>query len=236
MGWARFPVMTLLALAVSSGAASAADMPTFSMPTGPQPATASLSDPSFFLHVGPIGIFTSESAKISVGGTLVPGATIAVDPQATAGFEIGYYFTRSWAIAYSGGFPPKAAIDGDGTAAAFGTLGSVIYGPSALLIQYHFKDWGMFQPYVGVGPVYMLIFDNNDNSIANLKVDNAVGAAVQVGADIMFNQNWGVYVDVKKTYLRTKARGNVFSPVGPPMTADVTLDPLFVGAGLTYRF
>lgn len=234
MGWARYPVMTLLALAVSSGTATAADMPTLSMPTGPAPSVTSLSDPSFFIHLGPIGIFTAESGKISVGGALVPGATISVDPQVTAGFEIGYFLTRNWAIAYSGGFPPKAAIDGDGTAAGLGTLGSVIYGPSALLAQYHFRDWGMFQPYIGVGPVYMLIFDNNDNSVTNLKVDNAVGAAVQVGADIMFDQNWGLYVDVKKTYLRTKARGTVFG--GVPMSTDVTLDPLFVGAGLTYRF
>ena len=236
MGWARFPVVTALGLAFSCSAAMAADLPTFSMPTGPTPSVPSLSDPSFFLHIGPLGVFPAESAKISVGGGLVPGASISIDPQLTVGVEIGYYLTKNWSISYAGGFPPKIAIDGTGPAAALGTLGSAIYGPSALMGQYHFTDWGMIQPYIGAGPVYMLMIDNNDNSIANLKIDNAFGAAVQVGADVMFNQNWGVFVDVKKAYLRTKAHGNVGAAAGPAMSADVTLDPLIVSAGLTYKF
>ena len=210
-------------------------MPTFSMPTGPAPSVTSLSDPSFFIHIGPVGVFTDESAKISLFGVLQPGATIHMDPQATVGFTIGYHLTKNWAVAYSTGFPPKVAIEGAGAAAGVGTLGSVIYGPSALLAQYHFTDWGMIQPYIGAGPVLMLVLDNNDNAIQNLKVDNAFGATVQVGTDIMFDRNWGIYIDAKKLYLRTKASG-IVRGAGFPMTADVTLDPLIVSAGLTYRF
>ena len=235
MMWAKFPIAAVT-LALSAGAALAADLPTVAMPTGPMPSVPSLSDPTFFIHVGPVGVFPAESAKIKIGGVLQPGATISIDPHYTANIEVGYYFAHGWAVAFSGGIPPKIDINGAGSVAAVGKLGSVVYGPSALLLQYHLLDWGMIKPYVGAGPVIMPVFDNTDGAIANLKVNSALGAAAQIGVDVMLNQNWGIYVDVKKAYLRTKAKGNVTVPAGPPMSADVTLDPLTVSAGITYTF
>ena len=240
MVWGKFAAVAIT-LALSAGAAWAADLPAVAIPTGPAPSVPSLADPTFFLHVGPVGIFPSEKAKITVYPfgipTFVAGGTISIDPHYTVNVEAGYYFAHGWAVAFSGGLPPKIDINGAGTVAGVGKFGSVVYGPSALLLQSHFLDWGMIKPYVGAGPVYMPVFDNSDGAITNLKVNSAFGAAAQIGADIMFNRNWGIYIDVKKAYLRTKAKGLAPLPFpGTPMTADVTLDPLTVSAGVTYTF
>jgi outer membrane protein len=69
--------------------------------------------------------------------------------------------------------------------------------------------------------------------MTRLEIDNAAGVALQAGADFMIDNHWGLFVDVKKAYLRTEARGFL----GPaPVKADVTLDPAVVHAGVTYRF
>jgi outer membrane protein len=94
-------------------------------------------------------------------------------------------------------------------------------------------DLGRFQPYVGVGPAFTYVFDNNDGLLGDLKVKNTVGVAFQAGTDIMINRNWGVFVDVKKALLRTTATGFLGTY---PVKADVKLDPLVLSGGLTYRF
>lgn len=234
MALRRSMAIGAVALALGTGPAAAADL---LEPPPPELATAfDAAQTRFFLHTGPLVLINAESAKIKVGGAPFAGASISLEAEYSAGFEIGYHFTPNIAVAFAGGFPPKAAIDGTGNAAPLGRLGNVLYGPIALTMQYHFREFGRLQPYVGAGPVFLAVLDNNDSSIENLKVDAAFGAAIQVGANFMFNDNWGVYVDVKKAYLRTKAKGNVRALGGAPMTADVTLDPLVVGAGITYRF
>jgi outer membrane protein len=96
-----------------------------------------------------------------------------------------------------------------------------------------FVDLGRFQPYLGAGPAFMYVFDDNDGLMNRLKVKEAVGFAFQAGADFMIDQHWGLFVDAKKAILRTHATG--FLGV-LPVKADVKLDPLVLSGGLTYRF
>ena len=59
------------------------------------------------------------------------------------------------------------------------------------------------------------------------------GAALQVGADYMLDQHWGLNIDVKKLYLRPDWNGTIN---GNAFTGKVNLDPWLIGAGLTYKF
>lgn len=81
----------------------------------------------------------------------------------------------------------------------------------------------------------MFIFNNKDAALSNLKVDPAIGVVAQAGVDVILSDKWGVYLDVKKAYLRTDATAN-FGSGGPPITADIKLDPLVFSAGLKARF
>jgi outer membrane protein len=187
----------------------------------------------FYLHVGPGMLDLNEGADIRVGGALQAGASIDIDPHFSAIVEAGYFFTPNFAVSFTGGLPPKIDIMGAGAAAPLGRLGTMTYGPSTLTAHYHFTNFGRFQPYIGAGPTFMLAFDTKDGALANLKVDHAIGFAVQIGADFMINENWGAFVDFKKAYLRTKATGTLG---GAPVTSDVRLDPAVYHVGITYRF
>jgi outer membrane protein len=102
-----------------------------------------------------------------------------------------------------------------------------------LTAHYHFMNLGRLQPYVGLGPAFMYVFDDKDGAMSRLHINNTVGVALQAGADLMITDRWGVFVDVKKAFLRTEATGYL----GPaPVKAQVTLDPLVLHTGLNLRF
>lgn len=187
----------------------------------------------FYVHAGPAGLILGESAKIALGGTRVPGASVEVNPQVTAAAELGYFFTPNLAASFTGGYPPTVDIMGRGTVGSLGRMGSMTYGPATLTAHYHFTGFGAIQPYVGAGPTFMYVFNANDGALNNLKVNNALGFAVQIGADIMLNERWGAFIDVKKAYLRTTATGTLG---GVPTKSKVTVDPLVIHTGVTYRF
>ncbi|SIR32246.1 outer membrane protein [Rhizobium sp. RU20A] len=197
------------------------------------PAIARADDSNFFLRLGPATIMPSEGADITAGGAPVSGGSIRLKNHTTGTIEFGYNFTPKLAISFTGGYPPTIDIYGEGVLAGLGRLGGMTYGPSTLTAQYRFTDFGKFQPYVGAGPLFMFVFDNKDGAMSNVKVKPAIGAAIQVGFDYMVTEKWGVYLDFKKSYLRTKATGSLG---GAPVSADVKLDPAVIGAGLTFRF
>ena len=64
-------------------------------------------------------------------------------------------------------------------------------------------------------------------------MDDAFGAVGQVGADIMLTDRVGFFVDFKKAYLRTAARGQL---AGLPVKSDVKLDPAALTGGVVLRF
>ena len=79
----------------------------------------------------------------------------------------------------------------------------------------------------------MIVVKTIDGSRTNAKLNPAAGLAAQIGAQYMVADRWGVFADVKKTYLRTTAKG-YFGLT--PIKGAVTLDPLVVSAGVAFRF
>jgi outer membrane protein len=212
--------------------------------------------PVFFLHVGALGVFKETNAESTGGGffnflpvpagALGPGSPAGVignattRPDYTLGLEAGYFITPNIALALSAGVPPVAHLKATGLSLTplLGTnlLGSVRYGPAMLLAQYHFTNFGAFQPYLGVGAAYVLNFGNiSDGILTNLAVDQNFGFVMQAGADWMLTQNWGVYVDVKKIIYSTDVSGDLLN-LGIPIRTHVQLDPWAAGAGITFKY
>ena len=61
--------------------------------------------------------------------------------------------------------------------------------------------------------------------------DDAVGFAIQFGADYAINDRWSVNFDVKKIWLNLDA-----TVTSAGTSASVDLDPWVIGAGIGYRF
>lgn len=201
---------------------------------GSASAQAEHSYPStFYLHAGAAGLFYDESARMTMAGVRVPGATISTGDVATPAVELGYYFTPNIAASVTAGFPPVNKVKGAGTAVGMGTLGKAQGGPAGASIHYHFTGLGSFQPYIGAGVATMLVFRDSDGAMQGLNTRNTIGPMVQAGFDLMLDDRWGVFVDVKKAFLTTVSTGTVG---GIPAKARVSLDPLVVHSGLTFRW
>jgi outer membrane protein len=185
------------------------------------------------LKVGGAGILFNSSGKLKLGGAPLAGADLKLSDNATAIVEGEYYFRRDLSVSLTVGVPPTLTATGKGSLAPLGKLGSVEYGPGAVLAKYHFDQFGRFQPYLAAGATRMLIFSDSDAAITQLKVHPAWGGAVQGGADYMLSPHWGVFASVSHLFLRTHGEGN-FS--GLPVTAKIALDPNIVIGGLTFRY
>ena len=194
---------------------------------------AQAQDSRYYLHVGPGQLAPDEDAVVFAGGSAIPGGNVAMDSSLTAAAEFGVRLSPEFAVSLTGGLPPREDVRATGSLAPFGKLGELEYGPAALTAHYHFTRFGAFQPYFGGGVAVMFVFADDDGAAANLEVDNAAGGAVQVGADWMLNERWGLLVDYKKAWFDTSASGSLG---GAPFEADIRVDPSFLHAGATVRF
>lgn len=111
-----------------------------------------------------------------------------------------------------------------------GDAGSLERMPVNLLLQYYPLGGvaeSRVQPFVGVGMNYTR-FSSVSN--ADLSVDNNYGFAGQLGMDLVITDNLSAtsfarYTEVDATF-----------ESGGQTVEDVRLDPMTVGAGITYRF
>ncbi|MCJ2135545.1 hypothetical protein MKK69_16040 [Methylobacterium sp. J-026] len=209
-------------------AAAAADL------ASPPPLVVPMSWlPSFYVHVGVGGIFNDPKARINLAGTPVAGGTVRIDDRATFAIEAGYFVAPAIAVSVSGGVPPISKVEAAGTLAGLGPVGKTEGGPVAATVHYHFFGLGAFQPYVGAGLAALIVFGDEDRLLRRYRTDDAVGPVIQAGFDLMLDSHWGVFFDVKKGFLATNTKGYLF---GVPVRSNVSLDPVVLHSGLTYRF
>jgi outer membrane protein len=157
---------------------------------------------------------------------------VKAENQVIPEFDISYFFTKNIAAELVLTYPQQVNI----TAGSGNTnVGKVTALPPSLLVQYHFTELGAFKPYVGVGVNYT-IFGNRQNFPAlgnSVTVDqSSLGAVAQIGADYMFDKNWGVNVDLKYATIST----NVNTVAGNNNLGKLTLNPWMPAVGVTYKF
>lgn len=114
-------------------------------------------------------------------------------------------------------------------------VGSAWILPPTLTLQYHFSPDRDFSPYVGVGLNYSIFYGEDDGpSFDDLDVDGGLGYAVQAGFDYWLDDHWGVNFDVK--YVKLEIDVDVNLGATALNADDVDLDPVIIGAGVSYRF
>jgi outer membrane protein len=194
---------------------------------------SSAQEANWWAHIGVARIMFHEHATLYANGTEVPGGGASTTNNTTLGVEFGYHLTPAWSASIAMGIPPTTNINGSGTAAPFGRIGEVKYGPSIMAAQYRFGNVGALRPYVGGGVVYSKIFATNDGAMQELRVKSTWGSAVQAGVEIPVSKNLGIYADVKQLFLKTTANGVL---LGAPASAKVTLNPTVFNFGLAANF
>jgi outer membrane protein len=188
----------------------------------------------WFVRVGAVGVFYDSSAVIETNDQLLPGASVTVSNNETFTVDVGYDLTRHIAVSLLVGAPPKPTITGDGTIASLGELGRVRFGPAMLTGLYRFRPDAAFNPYVGLGMAYVIVFNEYDGAVEELDVHDNWGYAAQAGAEYRLSPKCDFYVDLKHVWLDVEADG--FLAGGVPLSATVTLDPLLATVGVKFRF
>jgi outer membrane protein len=202
-------------------------------PLAASPASAQDGEPKWFARAGVTGLDLADKLQLEFAGSPVPGADLSTKTHFTPTVQVGRFIGRNFAISFTGGIPPHIDIQGKGALEPFGKLAETTYGPATLTVQYRPLRTGTFQPYVGAGAAYMLIFDTTDGAFNDVEIDNDLSPALEAGTDIMFNDRYGIFVEGKKAFLRTETRGTFG---GAPVVGQVKLDPWAFSAGAVIRF
>jgi outer membrane protein len=176
-----------------------------------------------------IGVLPTDSGEVKG----ISGSDLSYTDSVIPELDISYYFTRNISAELILG-TTQSSIHGDGALGGLGKLGKTWILPPTLTAQYHFTNFGAFQPYVGAGVNYTIFYNQDATGAAtDLKVKNAFGVALQAGFDYMIDDHWGANVDVKKIFLRPDFEATVG---GADVKGTAKLDPWLIGGGVTYRF
>lgn len=169
-----------------------------------------------------LGVLPSDDdAPVNVGGTASVGD--AVTPEV----DVTYFFND-----HIGAELIAATAQHQVDYSTGANLGDVWILPPTVTLQYHFDRTNAFSPYVGAGLNYSWFYgEDAGTGFTDLDVEGGLGYALQAGFDYWLNDHWGLNLDVKKIWLDIDAKLN-----NGTITADVDLDPVIVGGGVSYRF
>ncbi|KGO95146.1 OmpW/AlkL family protein [Flavobacterium subsaxonicum] len=189
-----------------------------------------------------VGVVPQESANIGI-----IGGDVSLSNTFIPELDFTYFFTKNFAAELILGTSKHDVhtVGSDissigGPTSTIVDLGSVSLLPPTLTFQYHFYPFAekVFKPYVGAGINYSLFYNVKEGStVKNVKYDNAVGYAVQLGFDLMLNDTFFINVDAKKIFLNTDVTVDAsnLSP-GLSIPAKVDINPLLLGFGVGMKF
>jgi outer membrane protein len=195
-----------------------------------------LADDSWRLRLGPAHIGFAEDVRLSALGMDLPGAGARLSSNTTLLTELAYSLAPNLSVGLTFGVPPTTTVNATGVAEPAGTLGRVKYGPLALALQVQLDAGARWQPYAGAGIVRFVTFGTSDVALTQLKVDDAWGGLLQAGVEFPLAPHWSLFADLRKVFLKTRARGNLELAGGAPLQARARLDPTVLQAGLSLRF
>jgi outer membrane protein len=211
------------------------------------PAVAHAYQPGDFIvragvaHVEP----NEDSGEVKLDGTRVSGTKAAVDGENQLGLTFAYMLTEHVGIELLAATPFSHTVSVKGLGPGLdGKLADVKQLPPTLSLQYYpMAPSSRFQPYAGVGINYTTFFDTDltgnrkDQGFSNLKLQDSVGLAGQLGMDYMLTDNILLNASVWYVDIDTKATVDGPSALSVGKTkVDVDIDPWVYMVGVGYKF
>jgi len=210
------------------------------------PAAHSYQAGDLILRAGAITTAPNESSgDLKFDGNKVSGTKATLDSDTQLGLTFAYMLTDHIGLELLAATPFKHTVGVKGLGGGLdGKLADIKQLPPTLSLQYYpMEPNSRFQPYAGVGINYTLFFDEDLSSarkqqgFSNLKLQDSVGIAGQLGMDYMLTDNLLVNASVWYVDIDTKASVNGPTALGYSKTkVDVDVDPWVYMVGLGYKF
>ena len=198
------------------------------------------------VRAGAITVAPNESSgDLKFDGSKVSGTKATLDSDTQLGLTFAYMLTDHVGLELLAATPFKHTVGVKGLGAGLdGKLADIKQLPPTLSLQYYpMEPTSKFQPYAGVGINYTLFFDEDlsgtrkQQGFSNLKLQDSVGFAGQLGMDYMLTENLLVNASVWYIDIDTKASVDGPSALGYSKTkVDIDVDPWVYMVGLGYKF
>jgi len=175
---------------------------------------------------------------------------VGVNSDTTAGISGTYFLDKNLAIEVLGALPFKHDIVGAGALSGL-DVGSTKHLPPTVSLQFYPKVSETFHPYFGIGLNYTVFFSEETTDELNaaltdvlgaaitesdLKLDNSLGLAFQLGCDYQIDKNWAVNAAIWKIDIDTTAHVRLNGADSDATKFDVALDPYAYMVGAAYKF
>lgn len=171
---------------------------------------------------------TADDAIVTSAGAAT-GLNVDVGDHIMPTLGFTYFLTDHWAIeAILGTTRHEIRAQGGATDVAVHETWVL---PPVVTVQYRPITEGRISPYVGAGVNAMIFYNGDDLNGFTVDLDDGLGYAAQVGADIGLQGPWSLNLDVKKVWFNTDADIN-----GGALKSDVDLDPWVVSIGIGRTF
>ncbi|MBD8603439.1 outer membrane beta-barrel protein [Pseudomonas sp. CFBP 8771] len=191
-----------------------------------------------------------DSGQLKLDGAKVAGTKATLDSDTQLGLAFAYMLTDHVGIELLAATPFQHTVGVRGISAATGIggldgkLADVKQLPPTLSLQYYpLAPTSRFQPYAGVGINYTLFYDEDlsgarkQQGFNNLKIQDSVGIAGQLGFDYMLGEHMMLNASVWYVDIDTKASVDGPTALGVGRTkVDLEVDPWVYMVGVGYKF
>lgn len=182
------------------------------------------------------------------GGPLSgPGqsSSVGIDNDIQLGITIEYMLDSRWGIELLAATPFEHTATGRGAIQGL-KIAEFKHLPPTLMAVYHIVAMGNFQPYVGAGLNYTLIFDEDLTSDADaafaglgltggkMSLDDSLGVSFQLGADYHLNDNW--LINASARWIDIDSEAEIRFDDGTKLTTDIEVDPFVYTLSVGYTF
>ncbi|WP_459207560.1 OmpW/AlkL family protein [Pseudomonas sp. MLB6B] len=200
----------------------------------------------FILRAGAITTAPNEdSGEIKLDGARVSGTKATLNSDTQLGLAFAYMLTDHVGVELLAATPFQHTVGVKGLGAGLdGKLADIKQLPPTLSLQYYpMEPSSKFQPYAGIGVNYTLFFDEElsgtrkQQGFSNMKLQDSIGLAGQVGMDYMLTDNLLFNAAVWYVDINTKATIDGPSALGVGTTkVNLEVDPWVYMVGLGYKF
>jgi outer membrane protein len=172
----------------------------------------------------------------------LPGSKVDVASANSLIATATYMLTDSASVEFVAGLPYKHEIQGAGSLAGVGKLGSIKQISPTVFAQYRFMaPSATLRPYLGVGLTYAYFYGaegsaaltaltNPGGPATRLSSTSGFGLSPQVGMTIQLHERWYLDASIIKTFLKNS------TTLSTGQKIDTTLNPLSTNVSIGYRF